>query len=340
MNTSQFGKGCVQTPLEVKELQFSIGSLRERTAPDPDWDKGYMVEDGFTIPQSNQGATSRCTAEATCYYGQARNMRQNRAFEEYSRRFIYSKSYIPPDGGAYIWKAMSVPVSLGFAGNQTVPDERLDELYQRDQSDNDKAFIEAIAYRYAQIRNNKDMDYLANIIKQYDGFVTGFNGNDQMFDDMGNARVIDVPVWGHAVWICGYHLHDGKRCLIFKNSWGWNWGDRGYGHMNEDFVKSGLLFDAYVYAEIRDIIKPMKRVIQLEGTKDQYLVVQNKKYKIPDLATLEYLRDILFVTDGIVEVLSQDEFNKFTAGSPIASQAVDAAMARAYPYLRDRYEAE
>lgn len=44
---------------------------------------------------------------------------------------------------------------------------------------------------------------------------------------------------GHAVLVVGYH--HARRLLIFRNSWGRAWGDRGYGYLPYQFVGSPSL---------------------------------------------------------------------------------------------------
>ena len=49
----------------------------------------------------------------------------------------------------------------------------------------------------------------------------------------------DALVGGHAVMAVGYD-HP-KRQLIFRNSWGRGWGDRGYGYLPYQFLMSPTL---------------------------------------------------------------------------------------------------
>lgn len=49
----------------------------------------------------------------------------------------------------------------------------------------------------------------------------------------------DPLLGGHAVLAVGYD--HAKRLLIFRNSWGTGWGDRGYGYLPYEFVASSAL---------------------------------------------------------------------------------------------------
>jgi hypothetical protein len=287
---STFGKGAIQTPPEILATRYRLAAEAARVI---DWSKPYNVESGFTLPQKDQKASFTCTAEATIYYCRALNIIEHGKDEEGSERFNYSQSFVPPDGGAYIWKAMSIPLKIGISSMASVPNLDHSETIMRDGSMNGYAKIEAITDKYAQLPNNRDINYLAGIIEDYHGFVTGFNGNNIMFDSKGVASIPQTVDWGHAVYVCGYcTLPDGRKALKFKNSWTAQWGDNGYGYFPEEFVKNGPLFDAFVYADIQDIDPTsMKLVLARDpklGGKVFALVESPKKQKIwiPNPGTL------------------------------------------------------
>jgi len=63
---------------------------------------------------------------------------------------------------------------------------------------------------------------------------------------------------GHAVLCVGYNdglqIDSGKGAFIIRNSWGENWGDKGYGYLSYDYLLRGLAQDwwALVKAEWLD----------------------------------------------------------------------------------------
>ncbi len=78
--------------------------------------------------------------------------------------------------------------------------------------------------------------------------VFGFSVPETLYsDETMNTGVIAYPssketiIGGHAVMMVGYD--ETKRRVKFKNSWGPNWGDKGYGYLPYDFITNGLASD-------------------------------------------------------------------------------------------------
>lgn len=271
---ASFGKGAIP---EVPVLG-SQPVLKEIAAPSINWDVPYRVP--ATLTTRDQKSSLSCTGQATAYYVEAINQVRNGVKERYSARHIYSQVFAP-GGGAHIWKAMSIPVLQGAASFASVPDGLSTEAVMTDASQNYKAVIESKAFRYAQIpRANHGIDHLAQIIQDYTGFVTGFNGWNGMFSSDGTVVNWSKNYWGHCVYCIGHEKRNGVKCLVFKNSWA-QWGDKSFGYFPEAFVNSGMMFDAYVYSSVSNINPAtMFSLVQVSGSDDVWLVRENKKTRI------------------------------------------------------------
>jgi C1A family cysteine protease len=67
----------------------------------------------------------------------------------------------------------------------------------------------------------------------------------------GVVGVVPLPkdgetyLGGHAVMFLGYKRIDGKLYIIAKNSWGVNWGDRGYFYLPEEYFTPYYMSDMW-----------------------------------------------------------------------------------------------
>lgn len=256
----EFGKGAVKAPSHITATRYKLLASAVPTVP-VDWSKPFTIENGFTLVQRDQKSSSSCTAQATCYYIEALNHINGKA-ETYSARYNYSKTFIT-GGGAYIWKAMAVPLK-GSASSVSVPDGDSSEATMEDASHNASAIIEARAEKYASIAGLKNIDTFASVLEKYHGFVSGFNGNNEVFSPDGTYNIPLSVDWGHCIFFVGHEcrdhrdqhgnlLHANEKMLKFKNSWTSGWGTNGYGYIPECAINAGCLFDPGVYADVKDI---------------------------------------------------------------------------------------
>lgn len=313
-DSEDFGKGAVPAPQEILDTRYVLSATPQKPI---DWETPYNVETGFMAAFVNQKSSSCCTACATLYYCEALQKLENMKDERYSRRFNYSQSHLA-GGGAYIHEAMGVPITKGCASLVSVPDGEYLEAELRDKSLNDQAVIEALALKYAQLTNYKNIDALAQIVEDYQGFVTGFQGDGSMISNDGTLNPFPFPIsWGHAVWVCGHvtrdHVnragtlvHANEKMLKYKNSWGPGWGDSGYGYIPECFVQNGTLFDAYVYAEVKDLdpIGMKFELMKSDMSENVYIVRNGEKTLILEPNVLELIADF-----SDVKTVTQDELD-------------------------------
>lgn len=63
------------------------------------------------------------------------------------------------------------------------------------------------------------------------------------------GRWMDRQIGGHAILLMGYD--DSKKRFMFRNSWGPEWGDKGYGYLPYDYVmRPDLASDFWVIRQI------------------------------------------------------------------------------------------
>jgi len=286
ISPTEFGKGCLKTPKEVRDKHYRLAAAPPLT----DWSVPHKVP--ANVPVLSQNGSSACTAFFTASYCSILNQIENNKTEEYSRRFIYSQTSLGPNQGTYIWKAMRVPLTVGCASLDSVPDGNATEQEMLDKSLNGTARIEARTDKYAVIPRS-NIDQLAQVVKDYHGFGTGFNGHDNMFDSDGIIIDWSRSDWGHCILVIGFELRNNKKYLRFRNSWSSSWGSGGDGFISEEFVNSGMMFDCYVYAVIEDLDPLTMEIILARDPKDPdpskvYALIEDKKIKawVPNPATL------------------------------------------------------
>ncbi len=271
LDVSMYSKGCVQAPPSVgASFEIELGILNQIN-----WSIPYKVP--AVLTQRDQKGSQSCTAQATCYYTEVLNQIDHATNERYSARHIYSQTFVP-GGGALISGAMRIPIVQGAASFASVSDGLSTETIMIDGTDNYLAVMEAKTDKYAAIPNDANIDHLAQTVRDYHGFVTGFYGWNGMFDNDGTIVDWSRKDWGHAIYITGHQMHNGKKCLTYKNSWGPGFGTDGGGFIPEDFIHSGMMFDAHVYADITDL-KPasMFKLVQVPGSQEVWIIKGGKK---------------------------------------------------------------
>ncbi|MEJ2367967.1 MAG: C1 family peptidase [Acidobacteriota bacterium] len=218
----------------------------------------------------DQGDLGACTAHAAVgvveYF-------ENRAFGRHiegSRLFVYKTTrnlmQVKGDSGAWIRNAMAALAVCGVPAEKYWP-------YTDAKSDFDReptAFVYSVADNFEaasyfchdpageQAKPEKILEsvkrYLAGGIPSMFGFF-GFPSFEE--GDVKGSIPYPCPGeksdWGHAVMAVGYKDDlkiKNKKCgktttgaLLFRNSWGESWGDKGYGWLPYDYVLDHLARD-------------------------------------------------------------------------------------------------
>jgi len=275
-------------------------------------DNSYIVE---TV------AVHNCVGQATSSIGDLLNFIETKKWKDFSAKGVYEQIYLP-SGGAYTREACKIAVKYGFNLEEDLPsyttvemsDGRIvyngpTEKFMTEQKIDDELRSKAEKYkslRYFSVP--KTIDDVAIALRNHKTLLMAAKGGN----DCWNKPDVEPGAlnWGHAFYGIGALMRNGKKAIKFANSWSTNWGDKGYGYLNEDYFKSGNVYTSWVLIDQKNIkIKNMIETIQKKG-KPEIFAKSNTSNKIRWVGGWESYQQML--TDGwikpFVTVDSLDEY--------------------------------
>src|SRR3990170_1215306 len=115
------GKGAVKRDWDSRNVSYSELVAGAGVF---DWNVGFDLSTTIPFKVEDQDGSSSCVGQAWAKYAEALEFIETGVYKDFSAKFLYSRIYIPPDGGAYIWKGADMMKLLGD------PDEPLDPSYE------------------------------------------------------------------------------------------------------------------------------------------------------------------------------------------------------------------
>lgn len=214
----------------------------------------------YCSPIENQGRLGSCVAQAVVGLAEYLDRRMFNSHIDASRLFVYKMARqldgLSGDTGAYIRTGMKAIRLFGAPPEKYWPYDvtRFDEdptpfVFALGQS------WQALSYFRLDIADRDReavLDLMRRLIQVWYPVVFGFRvysyGNDEgefpMPEPGQRAR------GGHAVAAVGFDdnrvIGKSKGALLIRNSWGTNWGNKGYGWLPYDYVRKHLSSDFWV----------------------------------------------------------------------------------------------
>lgn len=224
-------------------------------------------------PVEQQGQIGSCTAHAAAGIVEYYERRASGKHVEASRLFLYKTTRnligVQGDTGAWLRNTMGAMVTCGVAPEQywRYTDQKPD--FDREPT----PFVYSIADNFEAVkyfahdplgRQVSGKQTLESVIEHLAAGVPSMFGFWGYPSISANERPGEIPLptdeelagdpsWGHAVAAVGYDDQreivnqisrvKTKGALLFRNSWGPEWGEGGYGWMPYDYVLRGTAMD-------------------------------------------------------------------------------------------------
>jgi C1A family cysteine protease len=201
---------------------------------------------------ADQGQTNSCVGNAVAAVIEQLDNKDGEHTDA-SRLFIYWNArklagIEDRDMGCHIRDAIKSTVSTGVASTETWP--FVSGFVNREPSR--EAYVDAEKKKvgaYYRIGSNRLYELKYALGSGYP-VVFGIMVYPSLYK-AGKTGVIPIPapgekrLGGHAIKAVGYDDDFEGGCVIFQNSWGTGWGDKGFGYLPYKFIEDEYLSDDY-----------------------------------------------------------------------------------------------
>lgn len=232
----KYGLGCLKDPSDKRDIPMNLVLPRLSAPPEVDYTARMS-------PVRDQGAEGVCVAFAAVVgVKEYQELEEHGRLTELSPRYVYNlckqMDGIPNEEGTYPREAMKVLAERGVCLEKCWP-------YRPYQTDRPcpEADEEAGPFRirtYARLENVEEMERSLSLNGP---FLVGVEVFPSWFEDNRGRIPLPPPdvssVGGHAVCVVGYSR--GEKFFKFKNSWGSDWGEGGYGYLSYRYMESYYL---------------------------------------------------------------------------------------------------
>lgn len=242
-----FNPGWLGDEQEAKDERNYLAEEIFKSYPTPEWKEKPISQWRRFLPIRNQFTSSACVAFSTALALGVENFLEEGKFELLSPRFIYSRGYVADGGGMYYLQALEIARKEGSCLEQQMPSDGLNEEQMRVKDDTkNMQWLAQIYKANSYVFLPLDIDIFAGILQTTNKVIllgTRFNPGGY-----SKAEVIldKNGVYGHAVVATDAVLWNGKKALIFQNSWSEKWGINGLGIITEEQFKRGVVLGAYL----------------------------------------------------------------------------------------------
>lgn len=204
---------------------------------------------GFKI--FNQGHLGSCTANALAAsfhftlhkenvenHADLKDFTPSRLFIYYNERYV--EGSVDQDAGAMLRDGVKVMAKMGVCPESMWKYDDADDFFKKQPSKECYDFAQKCTVKnYARVEQDKNVEQMKACIKHGYPFVFGFTVLTSFQEAAKDGKMVmpqknDQVRGGHAVCAVGYD--DFQQCFIVRNSWGEEWGDKGYFYMPYAYI--------------------------------------------------------------------------------------------------------
>jgi len=206
-------------------------------------------------PIVDQGQLGSCTANAIAS-GLREYLLINKAtWIALSRLFLYweernLEGTVNEDSGAEIRDGMKVLNKIGVCPEIDWPYD----ISTFTNTPTDKMVADATPYKIVEYHRIISLEQLKAALAEGLPVVIGIEVYESFESNtVAKTGIVPLPntsrekyLGGHAVLVVGYD--DDKKQMIVRNSWGTDWGDKGYFYLPYDYYNKGYVSDCWISA--------------------------------------------------------------------------------------------
>ncbi len=328
----------------------------------------------YLTPVENQGATNSCTANAMAGAYEYLAKRLQGKADDVSRLFIYYNARALDgdpsiDEGTYLQSCIQVLQKYGACSERTWnfdPDRIFDQ--PDDPSYNEAAdFLVETAERV-----DVDLDTMRSCLAEGYPFAFGLQLFGS-FQKVGSTGLVPMPDrdrekhdGGHAMLCVGYSDHD--RVFIVRNSWGDDWGDRGYCYipytymtdaelnsdcwtihqisqpidLSEDIVgNDASLFSDEIAALVESLQTPgIAFLDDLFQSEETFTYEEEAIYTEEGLISIDEIADLDALYEEWTEEVADEEVEEYEEGEEVEDSYEEEEVEYEEEEVEDSYEEE
>lgn len=236
-------------PVDLRDHIFKTASIVHPVEFPPEIDLRPQMS-----PIVDQGELGSCTANAiVCGLREFMELKAGNPLAHLSRLYLYwherdVEGDINEDGGAILRDGMNILATMGVCPEADFPYD----VTKFTKKPSDQAEKDATPFKIASFHRIYDLNGLKACLVEGYPAVIGMQVYESFESDaVATNGMVPFPSFGeqclggHAVCVAGYKTIGREEYLIVRNSWGSQWGDKGYCYIPSSFIAKNIITDMW-----------------------------------------------------------------------------------------------